>query len=394
MYHIVKFIDDNDILQYIFCPAKQRQCQRKIRSGHQNGGMSNVTKTTPVNPLLYTIQVLMTPALLSLDDSHFLFRNTLWSFPRSQQMAYSSAAEWPIFGGASGLDVNMEWVLHNVNFWRHHTTRRHEATLHHAFSELSVDEMPQFWDERLAQIDKHADPSKRIGRLWKGSYAYIDRSEVRKMRAGLNTQSPILDHLNAEEGDDDVFQEVKLEIVDDDDSGQVTLPWLDLFESHLGSITPPPSRVRTRAQHRSSSTGTNTEGDNIIEPAVGFDRHISTRFEGTGYHEYEDFQAAGWLNPLPLQHGIPGWQRMTMMKYFVDHGTLDTGALWAYEGVALPGGKIIVGRWWSPSEAGTAYSGPFILWCIDGSARAEEERLQGLEEQALGEGAQGVGSQE
>ena len=67
------------------------------------------------------------------------------------------------------------------------------------------------------------------------------------------------------------------------------------------------------------------------------------------------FFASGWLNPLPPQNDIPGWQRMTMMKYFVDdNGEYDKDALWAYEGVVLPGGKIILGRWWSPSEGGAA----------------------------------------
>jgi len=45
---------------------------------------------------------------------------------------------------------------------------------------------------------------------------------------------------------------------------------------------------------------------------------------------------------------------MTMMKYFVEDGApvspmaaIDN-SLWAYEGVVLPGGMIIVGRWWHP----------------------------------------------
>jgi hypothetical protein len=94
------------------------------------------------------------------------------------------------------------------------------------------------------------------------------------------------------------------------------------------------------------------------------------RFEGTGYDD-EEFYGAGWINPLPPQQGIPGWKRMTMMKFFQDNnGLVDVDALWAYEGVVLPGGQLIVGRWWSPddsSEQGKAnmYSGPFILWNTD-----------------------------
>ena len=84
--------------------------------------------------------------------------------------------------------------------------------------------------------------------------------------------------------------------------------------------------------------------------------------------------------------------RWTMMKFFVDGEDpegdsqsddpfsmkgmtadpldyMDTEALWAYEGVVLPGGEVVVGRWWSPQEDDEdpeeQYSGPFILWCVD-----------------------------
>jgi hypothetical protein len=82
-----------------------------------------------------------------------------------------------------------------------------------------------------------------------------------------------------------------------------------------------------------------------------------------------DFYCTGWINPLPPQDGIPGWKRMTMMKYFLDKsGHFDMDALWAYEGIVLPGSQIIVGRWWSPEDTPTGhnmYCGPFILWNTD-----------------------------
>ena len=68
---------------------------------------------------------------------------------------------------------------------------------------------------------------------------------------------------------------------------------------------------------------------------------------------------------------------MTMMKYFQDPttGAIDQGALWAYEGVVLPGGQIMLGRWWSPADGlgNQMYSGPFILWCVDGPRYMDEE---------------------
>jgi len=75
------------------------------------------------------------------------------------------------------------------------------------------------------------------------------------------------------------------------------------------------------------------------------------QFVGTGMDLEDDFHAIGWLNALPDQCGIPGWQRITFMKHFAeDLDDVDSDNLWAYEGVVLPGGRIIVGRWWFASE--------------------------------------------
>lgn len=82
-----------------------------------------------------------------------------------------------------------------------------------------------------------------------------------------------------------------------------------------------------------------------------------------------EFYATGYTYPLPPQLGVPGWQRIIMMKYFLDeNGNYEEGALWAYEGVMLPGEQLIVGRWWAPDDnvpQDKVYSGPFIFWNVD-----------------------------
>ena len=89
-------------------------------------------------------------------------------------------------------------------------------------------------------------------------------------------------------------------------------------------------------------------------------------FEGSG-SDRDHFHCAGYLHAVSPQQGIPGWQRITLMKYALDaHGFFDPGSCWAYEGIVLPGRQIILGRWWSPfhTEGDDAICGPFIFWNV------------------------------
>lgn len=304
--------------------------------------------------------------LLSLDphiiDYHY-------SFPDSQLTVYSPASEQPIFGGCHGLDVNVEFVLHNVNFWKYHMVRQVEGTLFDALDELDLFERPRWWSSQPAQ------GVRALGKRWKGSYAYLDREELDELlHYGHDAENDQIQDKFAGEDENFSFQDMKLELVDPNER---KVPWPEAFERHLHALTPPApttptNRAKTRAQKRSATP------DCIIDA-----KPLSFHFTGSGQDTTEQFFASGWLNPLPPQHGVPGWQRMTMMKYFDnDDGSIDTEALWAYEGVVLPGGQIVLGRWWSPSagERGEAmYSGPFVLWCVDGA------KYEGMEEVGMGD---------
>lgn len=138
------------------------------------------------------------------------------------------------------------------------------------------------------------------------------------------------------------------------------------------------------------------------------------QFSGSG-NDAEPFHCRGILHPLPLQEEIPGWYRISFMKYFdplaqpgsmppqrdltwapfqsppsegrtpykpykpagadynlsdmyqIDDDAEVNAGCWAYEGVVLPGGMIMLGRWWSPMDD-TGFKrcmGPFIFWNVD-----------------------------
>lgn len=115
------------------------------------------------------------------------------------------------------------------------------------------------------------------------------------------------------------------------------LKWPSIFEERLNSL------------RSTSESGAPLKTQGRTRPKEPTDANL--QFIGTGTDLEDDFHAIGWLNPLPDQCGIPGWQRITFMKHFAeDLDDVDSDNLWAYEGVVLPGGRIIVGRWWFASE--------------------------------------------
>ena len=98
-----------------------------------------------------------------------------------------------------------------------------------------------------------------------------------------------------------------------------------------------------------------------------------------------------------------------MMKYFDEPlGGIDESALWAYEGIVIPGGQMVFGRWWSPHDGGLSspsvsinqrdlsytsrlsllchsadcgkiklYCGPFIFWNVDRYEEDDEDAKAG-----------------
>ena len=353
-----------------------------------------------------------------------------------------------------------------------------ENTLYPLLCDLDVSQRPAPWERPLSQ----GPGVKMLQPLWKGSYgkyqmsngdatadfdghpiAYIpeieDLTSIREMdSAGKWLDNPIPDAIDYDEG----FQTLEL-----DSSPMInSIPWPEAFEDHLHALPsnalceqlrqqiseqsndpPSPRRSgrRSQLQHRHISTPhepfeplpahdisypspqgspmppgpskmKNTNPPSTTGPRPQRDY---IQFSGAG-KDYGPFLCTGILHNLPPQSGIPGWQRVSMMKYCVASSTSsststspssspsstvfsgstvssassaassvssttnpftytgddhDTGAdqqfvldeqCWCYEGVALPGGKIILGRWWHPLEEGDEYCsmGPFIFWNV------------------------------
>lgn len=331
--HLVMFAERINLLSVVGRDSKRRENAHYI---------SRDTR------FLYAIQAILAPALFTIGPSYSTLQ---YGFPDAQTMAYAHNLAAPILGGRYSLEVNMTWLLRNIQFWRHHFLIE-DGILRPAYEGLELKDRPQWWTEKLSQN------APTLGRHWRGSYAFVNREEMDEIRQGRNTEEVIIDQLNGEEDPNEAFQSMDLH------PGNPAAAWFSAFEEHLHSLTVPLDKSRTRAQHSAVPT----------QAQIDFATR-ARRFGGGGHDNNENFLADGWLNPLPPQFRIPGWQRMTMMKFFVDETGIDMDALWAYEGILLPGGKIMVGRWWCPSDGygNDMYSGPFILWNVEQPVQFDED---------------------
>ncbi|KAF2002885.1 hypothetical protein P154DRAFT_618273 [Amniculicola lignicola CBS 123094] len=298
-------------------------------------------KDEQLTPALAAIQIMCTHFLFHLQGKHDIYAADV-----SQKAVYQSSQVTPIYLGFNKSTVNMEWVLHCLAFFRNHMVNPELGEMHTSIEDLCYKQRVSAWRKPL---ESGCYP---LSKYWKGTYAYLDLHELEAIRESSEDQ--VFMDKNIDQG---AIQTVELEFLTSNEKS----PWPKVFEKHLNSLREIRG-AKTRAQHRTKPV----EGD-----------PVSIRLNGEGDDNEEHFFAAGWLNPLPAQPAdleIPGWQRITFMKYFCDaDGHMDPNHLWAYEGVVIPGGRLIVGRWWWASDDQEAFenSGPFILWAVDPEAPEE-----------------------
>ncbi|PBP22045.1 hypothetical protein BUE80_DR007040 [Diplocarpon rosae] len=302
--------------------------------------------------LIYVVQLCLTPFSLHHD---FCNRNVN-HFDVSQYYAYSRPCSQPICTGFFKQDVNVRWLLHVVNFFKYHFKSEGEGLIAHDYKELEVDQLPQFW---VGNIKGGTQP---LARHWKGAYTYMENSSLASLRKWDGKKSII--HQDALDGNES-FQDMDIFF---DNVQNSHYSWPQDWESILCSDPfEDPEQLRRAKRH-------NVPTDQ--KPGI---RQFWGSCRGSRRGHF-----FGRVHALTLQQGFHGFQRVSMMKFYtqMDHNEdhiYDAAQVWAYEGIVLPGGRIIVGRWWSarddPNNIGTT-SGPFMWWNVDRSGTTEliEER--------------------
>ncbi|TGO20327.1 hypothetical protein BPAE_0309g00040 [Botrytis paeoniae] len=311
-----------------------------------------------VNTRVLLIQLCLT--FISWDPRYCT--NTISQFDLSQLEVYAPPARQPLFLGKWKGDLNVRWCLHVANFFKFHLKAgKGEGLLAHAYAELEQSQLPQPWLGRLKS------GTQKLGSHWKGAYFYVNPDELARMRqAGEETDDgPYSDELDGGES----FQDISL-FFNDQIFGKQHWPksWETILHSDpFSNAAPEPTPQRRASRRATRSKKDFKKPKENPKPGVEY-------FYGSSHDSFSTAHFYGAVHGIPPQHGIPGFQRITIMKFFPDqNGFHDPGQSWGYEGCVLPGGRIIVGRWFDAQSHSSrdVMSGPFVFWNTDESDATE-----------------------
>ena len=112
--------------------------------------------------------------------SQFVFnlpglKHNIFAFDESQYAVYQSSVVAPIFTSDHKV-LNLEWILHSMNFFRHHMMNEETQTLFDKIDELEATHKPSAWREPLRQ------GARTLSKHWKGTYSFLEHREVNRLR--------------------------------------------------------------------------------------------------------------------------------------------------------------------------------------------------------------------
>ncbi|KAJ4354521.1 uncharacterized protein N0V89_006258 [Didymosphaeria variabile] len=309
----------------------------------------------PPAPVAYESPAVHTMLIaVRLMAAHFLlgqaFQTGSWfALDEAREAVYAATKFAPLFVGPGEEFLHFAWFNHCMNFFRCYMTTPGAGLLYAVMRGLPASQRPTAWE---GPLKPGVSP---IGTHWKGTLAHQTYDKLTRFRNNPNSDREA-DQIHTDHYvEDGTLQDLYLGFLSKEE--QDTMTWPAKFENSLHS-----RRYRDAAAKKMAAR----QGKRFTSDVPPDD---SIRFEGRGRDIHEDFAASGWLNPLPDQCGIPGWQRITFMKHDEkDINYIVGNDLWACEGVVLPGGKIMMGRWWYVDNnilSGEEYSGPFIFWAVE-----------------------------
>jgi hypothetical protein len=170
-----------------------------------------------VHPLLAAVKLICSQFLFSLDGP-----NNVFGVEESQRVVYMATNVAPLYSGPKLTEVNMNWMLHCLQFFRNHMMNEDVASLYSAMEELTSGEKPSAWKEPLRK------GSYPLSSHWKGTYAFLDMPEIMKLRK-----------LSADQAADAYFCDKNV------DEGKIQVSILDRFPLPKPAIACPECSQRT-----------------------------------------------------------------------------------------------------------------------------------------------------
>lgn len=126
-----------------------------------------------INPMLAAVKIICSSLLFEHDD----LKHHVFAIEQLQRVAYASTNKAPIYEGLNYHDVNMEWIMKCLDFFRYHMMNRETMTLSDAMEDLSAMQKPTAWQEPLK------NGALPLSKHWKGTYSFLDPKEQIKLRA-------------------------------------------------------------------------------------------------------------------------------------------------------------------------------------------------------------------
>ena len=111
------------------------------------------------SPKLRTLHLVLAHIQLDLTLSPSAF-----GFPHSQKAIYSHPRSNPIFKGQNHDRVNINLLMHTLDFFKYHLTFSRAQTLYRSFSGLNQQKRPRCWNARI----RHGLQS--LGSRWYGTW--------------------------------------------------------------------------------------------------------------------------------------------------------------------------------------------------------------------------------
>ncbi|KKZ66146.1 hypothetical protein EMCG_08118 [[Emmonsia] crescens] len=267
----------------------------------------------------------------------------------------------PITALYDGEDIDLYQLLHIRNFWKRHLTNPDEDTFYKSYHNMPEIKRPKAWEEGFGNKGSLGNPC--IHPLPITSADLQDRQTCADLTSHWDSTCALL---------------LKLSTT----TTNASTTWFPLFNETY-PINPhmnPSSRTYFRGtqsldhnHHHAHGNNNNSNNDNSDQP-----RHHPTR---------------GFTETCPAQAGIPGWRRICFVIYEINPefflSAVDDNEeeeekeedeeegwqpwswttvdfLWAYgyEGVIMPGGGIMMGKWRNMMAEVEAEAGPFIFWVV------------------------------